>query len=99
AGNFAIALGSMVLGAQSRHERAGNSTQETKQPVTAKSLREAGAPETSGNTAIKWILFSTGFCAMAMEVVWTRMFTPVLKTQVYSFALVVFVYLGATLAG
>ena len=36
---------------------------------------------------------------MAMEVVWTRMFTPVLKTQVYSFALIVFVYLGATLVG
>src|SRR5258707_9952268 len=36
---------------------------------------------------------------MAMEVVWTRFFTPVLKTQVYSFALVVFVYLGATLVG
>src|ERR1044071_6216517 len=36
---------------------------------------------------------------MAMEVVWTRIFTPVLKTQVYAFALVLFVYLGATLAG
>ncbi len=48
---------------------------------------------------IKWILFSTGFCAMAMEVVWTRAFTPILKTQVYSFALVVFTYLGATFFG
>jgi len=36
---------------------------------------------------------------MAMEVVWTRAFTPVLKTQVYSFALVVFTYLGATFLG
>jgi len=36
---------------------------------------------------------------MAMEVVWTRAFTPVLKTQVYSFALIVFVYLGATFFG
>jgi spermidine synthase len=36
---------------------------------------------------------------MAMEVVWTRAFTPVLKTQVYSFALIVFVYLGATFVG
>src|SRR6185503_2229488 len=45
------------------------------------------------------ILFSTGFSSMAMEVVWTRIFTPVLKTQVYSFASVVFTYLGATLAG
>ncbi len=48
---------------------------------------------------IPWLLFSTGFCAMAMEVVWTRAFTPVLKTEVYSFALVVFTYLAATSLG
>jgi len=48
---------------------------------------------------IKWILFSTGFSAMGMEVVWTRAFTPVLKTQVYSFAFIVFTYLGATFSG
>ena len=46
-----------------------------------------------------WLLFSTGFCSMAMEVVWSRSFTPVLKTQVYSFAAVVFAYLGATFLG
>jgi hypothetical protein len=45
------------------------------------------------------ILFCTGFTSMAMEVVWTRPFTPVLKTQVYSFAMIVFTYLGATFAG
>ncbi len=48
---------------------------------------------------IRWILFFTGFCAMAMEVVWTRAFAPVLKTEVYSFALIVFFYLGATFLG
>jgi spermidine synthase len=45
------------------------------------------------------ILFTTGFASMAMEVVWTRAFTAVLKTQVYSFAMILFVYLAATLAG
>jgi predicted membrane-bound spermidine synthase len=48
---------------------------------------------------VKWVLFATGFGAMASEVVWTRDFTPVLKTQVYSFALVVLIYLGATWVG
>jgi spermidine synthase len=48
---------------------------------------------------IRWLLFSTGFCSMAMEVVWSRSFTPVLKTQVYSFAAVLFAYLGATFLG
>ena len=56
-------------------------------------------PGASPDALVKWILFSTGFIAMAMEVVWTRAFTPVLKTQVYSFALIVFVYLGATFLG
>jgi hypothetical protein len=45
------------------------------------------------------LLFLTGFTALAMEVVWTRAFTPVLQTQVYSFALILFVYLGATFLG
>ena len=36
---------------------------------------------------------------MAMEVVWIRAFAPVVKTQVYSFAIVVATYLAATAAG
>jgi spermidine synthase len=45
------------------------------------------------------ILFWTGFASMAMEVVWIRAFAPVVKTQVYSFALVLATYLGATFLG
>jgi predicted membrane-bound spermidine synthase len=45
------------------------------------------------------ILFFTGFIAMAMEVVWSRAFAVALKTEVYSFASIVFTYLGATCAG
>jgi predicted membrane-bound spermidine synthase len=52
-----------------------------------------------GRRFIEWLLFTTGFCAMAMEVVWTRAFAPVVKTQVYSFALVLATYLGATYLG
>jgi hypothetical protein len=57
------------------------------------------SPGAAQGGLIKWILFSTGFIAMAMEVVWTRAFAPVLKTQVYSFAMIVFTYLGATFLG
>lgn len=96
-GNFAIALSSMILGAQRRRKPADDA--KAQRPASTESRLEAGAPQPSGNSVIKWILFSTGFCAMAMEVAWTRMFTPILKTQVYSFALIVFVYLGATLVG
>lgn len=94
AGNFTIAVFSFCLGWERR--RAGLP------PETAAAAAKPAAP--SPTTALrggmtKWILFSTGFIAMAMEVVWTRAFTPVLKTQVYSFAMIVFTYLGATFLG
>ncbi len=90
AGNFCIALISLWLGSkQSQARKVGN------QPVSNDANSATPAPP----RFTRWILFATGFCAMAMEVVWTRAFTPVLKTQVYSFALIVFTYLGATFAG
>lgn len=93
AGNFIIASIAIRLGS-----RPGR-----REKILAEAFEAAAEQVTSPNpsrpTLTRWILFSTGFCAMAMEVVWTRAFTPVLKTQVYSFALVVFTYLGATFIG
>jgi spermidine synthase len=45
------------------------------------------------------ILFTTGFVSLAMEVVWTRAFTFVLLTTVYSFAAILTTYLLATWLG
>jgi spermidine synthase len=45
------------------------------------------------------ILFATGLTSLAMEVVWTRTFAPVLGTQVYAFAALLVVYLVATWVG
>jgi spermidine synthase len=96
AGNFTIAFISGSLGwAQQQSARLAGKTDVMATTTT-------GAPASIGTVQhgiIKWILFSTGFMAMAMEVVWTRAFTPVLKTQVYSFAMIVFTYLGATFIG
>jgi len=95
AGNFSIAAVSAGIGWKGRRGAR----------TYAPSSAAAGAvPEPSPSALvrgglIRWILFTTGFSAMAMEVVWTRAFTPVLKTQVYSFALIVFTYLGATFLG
>jgi spermidine synthase len=94
AGNFTIAFISGCLGWEQR--AAGRLAAETgDQTINANETALSAAQ--SG--MIKWILFSTGFIAMAMEVVWTRAFTPVLKTQVYSFAMIVCAYLGATFLG
>ena len=91
-GNFLIALISVWLGM-----KQGTPTESReKTSATTNEARPAARPRVP---FIRWILFSTGFCAMAMEVVWTRAFTPILKTQVYSFALIVFTYLGATFVG
>ncbi len=61
---------------------------------TSPSARE----EESATQALS-ILFITGFSSMGMEVVWTRVFTPVLGTYVYSFAGLLVVYLWATWLG
>lgn len=45
------------------------------------------------------ILFITGFTSLGLEVVWTRAFTPILRTTVYAFAALVAVYLFATWVG
>jgi hypothetical protein len=89
-GNAIIAAISFALGVKSKQgNRAVTSAESAPVPVISK----------ESSRLVPWILFSTGFSAMAMEVVWTRMMTPVLRTQVYSFAFIIFAYLGATFAG
>jgi spermidine synthase len=96
AGNFIIAAISVWLGLQSPKSKVqGPKSEACPQSGMA---GVGGLPGSSGRL-IQWLLFSTGFAAMAMEVVWIRAFGPVLKTQVYSFALVVATYLGATFLG
>jgi len=90
AGNVIIAAVSVGLGLKSSRGEAKSVPAQTAAAVPA---------STAGSRMVPWILFSTGFSAMAMEVVWTRMMTPVLRTQVYSFAFIIFAYLGATFVG
>ena len=46
-----------------------------------------------------WALFTTGLTSMAMEVIWVRQFTAYLGNVVYAFAVILDVYLIATLFG
>lgn len=92
AGNFVIAVIGWALGrGQPAPEAAGTLVDAQPAPVQE--------PAPARSRFILLTLFTTGFVSMAMEVIWTRAFGPVLKTQVYSFALVVATYLGATSGG
>jgi spermidine synthase len=91
AANFTIAFVSLCMA----WEQQGK----TKILTASESSTQMPLPETRAGGANMLILFSTGFVAMAMEVVWSRAFVPTLKTQIYSFAMIVFAYLGATFLG
>ena len=45
------------------------------------------------------LLFATGLTSMGMEVVWIRLYTPYLGTEVYAFAMILGIYLAATAFG
>ncbi|HSV16238.1 MAG TPA: hypothetical protein VLI90_18390 [Tepidisphaeraceae bacterium] len=96
-GNFLIALTSSWLGVAegaSPQPREGDPSEDS-----GAATRTLVTSDRLADPLSKSLLFSTGFLSMAMEVVWSRGFVPVLKTQVYSFALILFAYLLATAAG
>jgi spermidine synthase len=93
-GNFLAAIISVGLG---RRHSPPALTRGSDQPAAGNHRAESGHVAPAGR--IRGILFLTGFVSMAMEVIWTRAFTPVLKTAVYSFAAIVFAYLAATFFG
>jgi spermidine synthase len=49
--------------------------------------------------SILWMLFTTGFVSMGLEVIWVRQFTPYLGNVVYAFAGILAVYLFSTFTG
>jgi spermidine synthase len=82
----------------------GMARSESSVPENAETLRgESISSQAQGvslpQSRLHLVLFMTGFISLALEVVWTRAFTPVMGTQVYAFALLLFVYLLATWIG
>ncbi len=63
----------------------------------------AGQDKCSGivknRVRVRALLFLTGFASMGMEVIWVRGFTPVLKTNIYSFSSLLASYLLASWCG
>lgn len=97
-GLVAFALPSLFVRGAERGDAAGA----TASAPQAAPEHEVGAvvPATGGGRGFRLLLlFATGFTSMAMEVAWTRAFTPVLKTTIYAFAAVLTTYLFATWLG
>jgi spermidine synthase len=66
------------------------------EPAPASLVPEAAGP---ARAPLAIALFATGFVTMGMELAWVRILTPYLGNVVYSFALVLALYLIATFAG
>jgi spermidine synthase len=90
----AAALNTLVCALAMRHSsrRAFDTGPTAAAPVAARPAAKIG------NAAL-WLLGATGFVSMALELVWTRLFSRFLGTYVYSFAGVLSVYLLATYFG
>jgi spermidine synthase len=89
--NFSIAAVGFALARTHRFELAQPAEWQAQAPRRA-----------DGQTSNPWlgvILLTTGMTSLAMEVVWTRAFTFVLKTTIYSFAMILATYLLATWIG
>jgi len=69
--------------------------------VTPPADRKRPAAQTSPPPAslVTVIAFSSGFLALALEVLWTRMFVQVLHNSVYSFAVILMTFLLALAVG
>ena len=89
--NFVIAVAGLFLGMQARREDRPREAPDDAPNISTRAARP-----------VPWaraILFTTGLASLAMEVVWTRAFTPVLGSQVYAFAALLVVYLVGTWTG
>lgn len=75
--------------------KGGSATGITAMDPVEKPSAHGGA----AGSSLYLILFSTGFVSLAMELVWVRQFVPYLGPFVYTFAIILAVYLLATLLG
>lgn len=85
--NGSIAISAYAL---ARVQKLSVPSPSPKQPIT-------GAPDSDRSPLV--LLFMTGLASLGMEVVWIRMFTPFIGVMVYSFAIILVVYLVATFVG
>jgi spermidine synthase len=89
----AAALNALVAALAWRHSTHMGFTVAPARPASRRVALSFAEP------ALLVVLFASGFVSMALELVWTRLFSRYLGTFVYSFASVLAVYLSATFLG
>ena len=89
--NFSIA----AVGVWLARRTPAISNQSTADFFTPWTIRAASAKD----RFTLWLLFGTGFSLVGFEIVWNRLFTPILQTSVYAFAFIVGLYLLGTCLG
>lgn len=96
---FNVVLGAAALTLAVRL-RGGSVAGPAGEPVEAgtRSPSRPGVPARTEGRLLA-VLFTTGFVSLGMEVLWIRLLTPYLGNLVYSFAIVLSVYLTATFVG
>ena len=85
--NTLVALSAFALGKSSAATGDGLTVEET------------GGAAAANHDTLLFLLFASGLASLGMEVVWTRQLVPLLGPVVYSFAIILAVYLFATAVG
>ena len=88
--NFTIAAIGIVIGR--KFQGASDTTTAFERKVSPAATEKIRSP-------VLILLFINGFAVLCMEIIWTRNFTPILKTAVYSYAALLTTYLFATWTG
>jgi len=99
--NVAICGGALRLASKRTGAASGVGSSRAVPGLEEQTLTDQPSPtarQMLGNGTL-WLLFATGLTSMGMEVVWTRLYTVFVGTLVYSFALILGVYLAATFLG
>jgi predicted membrane-bound spermidine synthase len=91
-----IAVCGTALWIASKQAPQGDSSDHVEQVAADKP--SLTARQMFGNITL-WLLFATGLTSMGMEVVWTREYAVFLGNLVYSFAIILGVYLAAMFIG
>lgn len=96
--NLLLGLAAFVLAVRLPAGSAGRNAETPRRGHESEALA-TGLRRNSEHRRLTAALFTTGFVSLGMEVLWIRLLTPYLGNLVYSFAIILAVYLAATAIG